>query len=495
MIADPVTIEQVKETATPALFARTASHGRWKMARHLAVIDAIVTRAIASGNGRLIITCPPRHGKSSLLSQYLPAWFVGTFPDRRVILASYEADFAASWGRKARQAIDEHGHLFGVSVDASSSAASRWDVAGHAGGMTTAGIRGPITGKGADVLIVDDPIKNDIDAASETIRERNWDWWQSTAYSRLEPGATAIIILTRWHEDDLAGRIIWRMEHGEGEQWTVVNMPAIAEPGDILERAEGEALWSDRYPIAELRRIRGEMSSYFWAALYQQRPAPAEGGIFKRGDFNLVHAVPERVAAKVRYWDLASSKDGDFTAGVKMMRTLDNRYILTDIRHGRWTSGEVDIQVKQAAQLDGYDTSIIFEQEPGASGVRTTDYFIRELAGWPVFRDRATGPKDVRWRRFAAQVEAGNVDVFVGNYDVDGFLNEMATVPNATHDDRADAATGAFQRLAVSRFEAPGFIPAGPVDTRRFGVQQDNTPALSLKGRGITNRYPGLKAE
>ena len=272
----------VPQIASPLLFATYASGGKWKPQKHLAYIDRKITDALSGrGSKRLIVTVPPRHGKSEFISKWFPAWFAGMYPNKRVMLASYEADFAAGWGRKARAILEEWGHLFGVQVDPASRAANRWGILGASGGMQTAGAGGPLTGSGADILVVDDPIKNAEEAYSDTIRAKLWDWWLSTAYSRIEPGGVAIVLHTRWHEDDLIGRLIQEMENG-GEAWEVINFPAIAEEHDVLGRKPGESLWPARYDESALERIKNTIGPYWWSSLYQQRPSPLEGGMFKR---------------------------------------------------------------------------------------------------------------------------------------------------------------------------------------------------------------------
>jgi predicted phage terminase large subunit-like protein len=251
----------------------------WQSAPHLNLLNRRLVDAAYGACPRLLVTVPPRHGKSLLCSHYLPAWYLGTFPDRRVILASYEADFAAGWGRKARDVLERHGRLFGVSVRRDSSAANRWDLEGRPGGMVTAGVGGPITGRGADLLLIDDPVKNADEAMSPAVRQKAWDWYLSTAYTRLEPGGAAVLIQTRWHADDLAGRLLARAAEG-GERWEVLDLPALAREGDPLGRAPGEALWPARYPAAALEGIRAELGFWF-EALYQQRPAPEGGAIFR----------------------------------------------------------------------------------------------------------------------------------------------------------------------------------------------------------------------
>ncbi len=224
----------VSGAMNPAEFAHRASGGRWICAPHLELLNRSLMDVASGVIKRLMICMPPRHGKSEFTSKYFPAWYLGTFPDRRIILTSYEAEFAKEWGRKVRDILQEHGQsYFGVSVRPDTSAANRWNLTGRAGGMVTSGVGGPITGKGADLLIIDDPVKNAEEADSETYRNRAWEWYTSTAYTRLEPGGALILIQTRWHEDDLAGRILEAMEGG-GEQWHVLSLPALSETGEVF---------------------------------------------------------------------------------------------------------------------------------------------------------------------------------------------------------------------------------------------------------------------
>jgi len=161
---------------------------------------------------------PPRHGKSTLISEYFPAWFLGTFPDKQVILASYEASFAMTWGFKSRALLEEFGPwLFNVHVDPRKKAMGEWRVLDHKGVMNTTGVGGGLTGRGADLLIIDDYLKNAKEADSELIRDNQWEWYASTAFNRLEPGGKICVLATRWHEDDLIGRIIANAEGTDDE--------------------------------------------------------------------------------------------------------------------------------------------------------------------------------------------------------------------------------------------------------------------------------------
>jgi predicted phage terminase large subunit-like protein len=424
--------------------------GRWIMADHLSVLNRLLVEVATGALNRLMIAMPPRHGKSWLTSCYLPAWYLGTYPDRRVILASYEADFASSWGRKARDVLTRCTSLFGVRVRGDSSAASRWDIQGHEGGMITAGVGGPITGRGADLLIIDDPIKNAEEAQSETYRAKAWDWYESTAYTRLEPGGRIVLIQTRWHNDDLAGRIL----RESAEPWTTAIWPAIAEADDPLGRAPGAPLWPDRYPIERLMEIKQAIGPRWFGALYQQRPVPAEGLVFRREWFPTVDAAPVELES-VRYWDMAASaprhgRDPDWTVGVLMGRTAAGIYYVLDVRRVQATPGDIETLIRRTAEQDGRDVAIAIEEEPGASGKMVIDYYVKALAGWRVHGCRLTGDKRLRAEPLAIQAQAGNVRLLRAPWNK-AFLDELEEFPVGRHDDQVDAASGAFGRLVRKR--------------------------------------------
>lgn len=268
----------------------TASQGKWVLASHLKKVDQVVTRFILENQAGiaksriLIIDSPPRHGKSSYVSEHVSAWFKAMYPEQDVILTSYEGGFAAEWGAKARNVLQAQidpgdyrsppvGSLFDVQVDPKMRAADRWGLVGHRGTMRTAGAGGPITGKGCGLLIVDDPIKNSEEAMSEKRRAKLHDWWTSTAVSRLEPYGCAILMATRWHREDPTGWLLTRAGTPEGEPVLHIHMPALAEENDWLGRKEGEALWPERWPRRRLLTIkRGSNNLYWWNALYQGNP-------------------------------------------------------------------------------------------------------------------------------------------------------------------------------------------------------------------------------
>jgi predicted phage terminase large subunit-like protein len=290
---------------SPAMLARHFDRN-YVITKHIELISDLLVDASINKGERIMVMTPPRHGKSELCSRWFPAWYLSQFPDHRIILCAYESEFAASWGRKVRNFLMEHGPELCVKLSPDSLAAHRWETT-EGGGMVSAGVGGPITGKGANCFLVDDPIKSTAEADSPTIRDTIWEWWRGTAYSRLEPGASVVLIQTRWHEDDLAGRLIDDMSRG-GDQWRLINLPAEAEEGDILGRSVGEPLWPERYNKEELVRKRRAMGSRSYTALYQQRPAPQGGGLFKREWFRYYESGRGQ-GVETPYYVLRHAKD------------------------------------------------------------------------------------------------------------------------------------------------------------------------------------------
>ena len=243
---------QLAATTDPGLFAAYASGGTWTTAKHLDhIVDRL--RAVAAGNQRrLEVFAPPRHGKSELL-KYFTAWYLGRFPDRTVIVASYNDDLAADFGRAVRRILNTHGNeLFGIELATDSSAVNRFQLANHDGGLYAVGVGGSMTGRGADLMILDDVIKSDVEALSETTQRRHWDWWRSVVLTRLHPQAAIVAVGTRWSVDDLLGRL------ADSGTFDVVRLPALAEDDDPIGREPGEALWPEMFPRDVLEAIRAE---------------------------------------------------------------------------------------------------------------------------------------------------------------------------------------------------------------------------------------------
>lgn len=244
----------------------------------------------------MIITMPPQHGKSELVSHWFPVWLLDMFPWIRIILASYQSEYAASWGRKVRNTIVANQDQLRVRISDDSAAADMWETT-EGGGMSSTGSSGAVTGKPAHILIIDDPIKSREQAESPTYRNRIWEWWSGTARTRLNPliwapYSVVILMNTRWHLDDLAGRMIARKVDSEYSiPWMQYKLPAVALEDDPLGRSIGEALWPEKYPLELLMSIKSDISIYDWESEYQQSPILKAGSLFRNDYFRPVRVV------------------------------------------------------------------------------------------------------------------------------------------------------------------------------------------------------------
>jgi hypothetical protein len=229
---------------------------------------------------RLMIFMPPRHGKSQLASINFPAWYLGRNPTKEIITSSYSSELAQDFGSKTRNLVSDESFasIFGVSLKQDEKAKAKW-LTSEKGSYTSVGVGGAMTGRGADILILDDPFKNREEAESITIRNKVWDWYTSTAYTRLEKGGAVVLVMTRWHLDDLAGRLLKAMKEG-GEEWETVDFPAIANKDEEYRKA-GEPLWADKYDLQALENIKRTIGIYDWTALYQQSPVLTENQEFR----------------------------------------------------------------------------------------------------------------------------------------------------------------------------------------------------------------------
>lgn len=436
---------------SPGKMAAVCSRGTFSYAAVHRALDAAIVDAVAQHEGRLIVSVTVRAGKSTLAARWTPSWFLGRFPDRRVMLACHEVGLAAEHAGASRDILTEYGPtLFGVEVDPTSSARHRWDIAGRSGGMLALGVGGSPIGRGADLLLVDDPIKSwEMAQNPEQRRKVNETWWQGTMSSRLEPGATVIVICSRWHEDDLSG-FLQREYPGE---WTELRISALCDDPahDVLERAEGESFWPERWPAELLHRRQREVSSKVWLAQYQQRPTTDDGDDFPTAKLHFIAPTDPRLddVDWCRGWDLASTEGaGDYTAGVKIGRyRSDGRWVIGHVVRGQWAEAQVRQQLVDAARADGPTVLVELPQDPGQAGKAQAAQLTALLSGYNVESRPQTGSKGTRASGLAAQVQAGNVDVVRGEWN-HALVDEMSVFPNGVHDDQVDAAASAFNRLA-----------------------------------------------
>jgi predicted phage terminase large subunit-like protein len=440
-----------KTTAQPfaAFLRRISPDWQWDTP-HLAHICNKLEQVTSGDIMRLMLFLPPRHGKSEMTTVRYAASELNRNPGQRVIIGSYNQTLANKFSRKTRRI----GEQIGLPIDRARTAVDDWETT-QGGGVRAAGVGAGVTGMGGDLIIIDDPIKNREEANSITYRDRVWTWYTDDLYTRLEPGGKIIVILTRWHEDDLAGRIL---ASEDGPNWHVVEFPAIAEGDDALGRSEGQALWPERYPLEELNKIKTAIGSRAFAALYQQRPVEQEGGMFKRSHFKFVDANDVPPLPRItRYWDTGATADGgDPTTGVKMGASSDGRYYITDVRRGQWSTNERDGVMLQTAKQDGTAVPIWAEIEPGSSGKDRGAYHARMFAGFTFRGDRPTGNKQVRAEPFAAQVEAGNVYIVRAAWN-NNYIDELCMFPNGAHDDQVDASSGAFAKIVRAPVKATSY--------------------------------------
>jgi len=313
-------------------------------------------------------------------------------------------------------------------------------------------------------LIIDDPVKNADEALSETYRQRHWDWYASTARTRLEPGGVVLMIMTRWNQDDLAGRVLARAKADpRAEQWEEVRLPALAEPTiekpDALGRLPGEALWPWRYDREALLSIKASTTEHWWNALFQQRPTPPGGSIAKGVWFPIVGALPAGYPIRrCRFWVCAGTEakrgeDPDWTCGARVAQ-IGPFYYIEDIIRVRLSAGDVDTLIKQTAALDGPTCLVREEQEPGSSGLAVIAARRLGLAGYDYRGVPSHGAKESRWSPMLVQAEVGNVRILVpaaGREDwVPAFFAEVNDAPYGAHDDQLDAVSGAFNAVALS---------------------------------------------
>lgn len=448
---------------TPGDLAR-ALDPKTKQTPALDLIDTELVRLADTADGRLILSMPPQEGKSQRASRRFPLWALTQKPDTRIAITSYEHGVARRWGRAIRDDITVHTTELGLSVRDDLSAQHEWQLAGHEGGVYAAGIGGALTGRPVDLLLIDDPIKDRAQADSPTYRERAWDWWTDVAATRLAPGAPVCLILTRWHEDDLAGRLL---AAEDGHLWRVINIPAQADHDpnkdetDPLGRRPGEFMISARGRTrTQWEAIKIRSGSRTWASLYQGRPAPAAGDIFESGWWK-EYATPRWIerpdgtcwapnADEVCLsWDMAfKATDGsDYVCGQVWAR-YGTDLLLLDQTHDRMTFTETCAALRQQAAK--WPQAIAKYVEDKANGPAVINSLSRQVSGLiPVEPD---GSKESRARAVTPFIEAGQVWLPAPEIApwIGGFLTEHNGFPNSAHDDQVDACTQAINRMLLS---------------------------------------------
>lgn len=450
---------------------RDAPHHRL-IARHLEQVER-------GDITRLMITMPPRHGKSMLASEFFPAWYLGRNPDHYVVTATYAQELADDFGRKVKNQIEDTGFkaIFpGVGLADDSKSAKRFHIEGELGGIEHAtsqrgafyavGVGGPLTGRGAHLLLIDDPVKNREDAESELIRKKTKDWYTSTAYTRLMPGGRVVVIQTRWHEDDLSG---WLQAEHEHEGWVVLDLPAISDAGN--------ALWPEQYDIEALERIKRALPPRDWSALYQQRPTPEEGDYFKAEWFRTATPPPREQMRIYGASDYAVTADGgDYTVHVIVGIDPDGRMWLLDLwrkqaASDEWVEAWCDLVIKWKPMGWAEETGQIKAGVGPFLEKRARErkaYCFREQ--FPTRGDKAVRAQSIRGRMAMEGLYIAASALFRAD-----LISECLRFPAGVHDDQVDALGLAGQLLDKM---LKGVPPKPPEQTiPRSGYRQIAAPS------------------
>ena len=435
--------------ASPAAAAVRWSNGEWRRAPHLDLIsDELST--IAEGPQRIIVNIPPGHGKSEEVSKWLPFWALANWPRMRIGLISYEASFAAGWGLKVKDLIEEHGPEIGLALRPDVQAKNLWQLETD-GYMATAGVGGPITGRRFDLIIVDDPIKTVGEVRSAVLRDHLWDWWQSVLRTRLAKGGSVVVIMHRWHADDLCGRLLNPEHSPRWRQWKVIRLPAIAEgQDDPLGRREGQPLWEEMYDLEALDELREDVGPETWIGKYQQRPAREQGQLFRWEWFRerrLASIPPGRRV--YQFWDTAAKtkESNDFTVCTTMTDLAapnPQGYGVMHVLRRRLEYPEMIKQMVQMAERFRPHRIFIEDASSGQAAVQT----LKRETNLPIFGVTVLADKRERANQVTGTIEAGRVYLPEEADWLQDWFDEILGFPEgAVHDDQVDSFVGCLTQL------------------------------------------------
>ncbi len=406
---------------------------KYKPAPHHHTIAHHLERVVNGDCKRLMLLLPPRHGKSELASKRFPAYALGLRPDLQFISASATSGLAEDFGREVRNIIGsaEYANLFPrTQLAEDSQAKGKWNTS--AGGVYYAvGVGGAVIGRGADIFLIDDPYSTMADAQSETTRKNVWEWYTGTVYNRLQPGGAIVLINHRMHEDDLTGALLAQQAAG-GDEWEVVELPAISP--------EGAALWPDAYPIEALERIKRNTLPRFWSALYQQEPAPDEGEYFQRDWFRW-YDQPPKFLRKYGASDYAVTADGgDYTVHVVVGIDPDDNLYVLDLWRARAQS---NIWVETFIDLIDKHRTLNWAEEQGQIIKSLGPFIDKRMRERKVYARReqitSVADKATRSRSIQARAAMGKVYLPQSAPWVADFLAELCAFPAGKHDDQVDA--------------------------------------------------------
>ena len=418
-------------------------------------LDEFLDKVRRKESPRLMLTMPPRSGKTEIASRRFPAYVLGRYPDTSIIATSYSSDLASRNNRDVQRVMDNNLYLnlFSDSTLSGKNSNNKnqtylrnsdiFEVVGHKGVYKSAGVGAGITGMGGDILIVDDVFKDRQEADSPTIRDKVYNWYTSTLYTRLSPGGGILIILTRWHVDDLCGRLLEKDK--DAKQWEVIEYPAIATR-DEPHRKKGEALHPERYPLEELLRIKSDVGSRDWEALYQQHPTIDGGAVFRKEWFKYWNVLPSRFDTMITSWDMTfKGTDGtDYVVGQVWGRKGADCYLIDQVRKRMSFTETLHEFIKLSNKYPKALKKLVEDKANGSAVIDTLKNTVQGIT--PIEPD---GGKVSRAYAVTPMLEAGNVYIpspLICPW-IEDYITELINFPVVAHDDQVDATTQALREL------------------------------------------------
>lgn len=412
---------------------------------------------------RLMVFMPPRHGKSELVSRRFPAYILGKNPNASIISTSYSGGLSSSMNRDVQRIIDSREYqrifpetkLIGTHENPVGNYlrnSTQFEVVNYEGNYVSAGVGGGITGRGGDFIIIDDPIKNRAEADSKTYRDKVFDWFTSTLYTRLEKDACILITLTRWHEDDLAGRLIEQsMNNHDADKWHIINYPAIFRndiklKDDTDPRKEGQALWPIKYDEKTLSTIKSTIGSYEWGALYDQNPSPPSGSIVQRSWLIYYEKTPSKFDEVIQSWDFTfdGKEDSSYVVGQVWGRVGSEKYLIDQVRDRMSFTESIHALKNLSAKHPRAKAKLIENKANGPAIISTLK---KEISGLIPIQPK--GSKVERLNAVTPQFEAGNVYIPNSNKAkwASDYVEELVSFPSSPDDDQVDCTTQALSYL------------------------------------------------
>jgi len=472
-----------------------------------------IAQCVSRGYCGLLISAPPRHGKSKLATIATPLWVLENFPHLYTGVVTYGADLSEDFAREIRDYIQLNPSLLNVRLRDDATRIANF-LTTKGGGLRSVGLKGTITGRGFNVLVIDDYIKEPKEAESATYLEGLWTWYRTVARTRLEPGAVIIIVATRWVRNDLHGRLMKLQEVTGRNFWEYVELPALAtddpKKPDPLGREPGDPLFPERYTKQDILDIKMEVGSRWFESMFQQNPMGDEGAVIDPNDIRIVGATttsergnhplwkdrahvlgtirndPQRFIIG-RYWDMASTKDaGDYTSGaLGIWDKARNEFGIWHVARGQWSPAKVEAEFAKIANTDQIFPNLLMgmEEEPGSSGKYSVRHFqgILNQANISIALKpkRADSSKMLNAQPFLAHIEAEKVWMLEDTWNAD-FIEELSTFPEGIHDDQVDAVSGVYKLVR-------GLIGMSPVwGHRNPGLITQKSPELITSGSSLT---------